>query len=132
MSIERIAVPVSEPQKTANYLSRIFEGVAVAKLGKDPCIRLAGAESAGMPGGGPAVVFLKAAGDVEPMHLTFRLTPARFAAVLFALAAENTPFGNDPANPTNSAMADTTGGGMGRVYFRLPDTSASHLIEVCC
>lgn len=129
IGIERIALPVKDPQKTANFFARVLE-VPSGKQGKDPCVRLAGAESSGMPGGGPSVVFVKAEKEVEPAHVAFRLAPGKFAQVLFALAAENQPFGNDPANPTNSAMADTTGGGMGRVYFRLED--GGHLIEFCC
>lgn len=89
-----------------------------------PCVRF------GEEPGSPMLIFVKPASDkIEPLAFTLRVAPAKFAAVLFALAAENAPFGNDPANPTNGQMSDTQGGGMGRIYLKLDD---GHLMCFCC
>lgn len=131
VGFERVYVAVKDPQEAANFFGRVIETPSTM-LGKDPCVRLAGDDSASMAGGGPTVVFVKAASEKpEPAHLAFRLAPAKFAAVLFALASENQNFGNDTASPENGQMADTTGGGMGRVFFRVPGEE-NIMIEFCC
>jgi catechol 2,3-dioxygenase-like lactoylglutathione lyase family enzyme len=118
VTIDHVGIPAADAWVSARFLREILGEGATTPEGPD-------GEMVNLSIGHSALTYFELPAP-EPHHVAFRVTEAVFAGALDRLREQDTPFGNDPGDPSNGQTSDPLGG-LGRIYFRDPN---GHLFEL--